>query len=203
MSNKQKKAFSYIRISTNLQEDKNTQQNQKNAIKRYIADKDVIITEQFEDLSISGAEANRKQFNAMLTRVKDVDTLIVYDLSRLSRDMDISIDLMRLLMSNSIEIIDVFSNKTFDLNNDNDQLQYLLGSWFSSVERKKIKARQMEGIKRYRENNHWGRPLKAFNYAQFKELKKQGLKNRQIASKLQLSEASLYRRLNEISTENQ
>jgi DNA invertase Pin-like site-specific DNA recombinase len=97
----------------------------------------------------------------------------------------------------------VFSNKELDLNDDNDQLLYLIGSWFSSVERKKINARRMEGIERYRKKfNRWGRPLKAFNYTLFKELKKQGFKNRQIAEKLHLSEASLYRRLSELSNEN-
>jgi DNA invertase Pin-like site-specific DNA recombinase len=200
----QKKAFVYIRISTEMQKEKDTQKTQKSAIDNFMKKNEyenIQILERFEDLAISGAKANRKCFNIMLSRIKEVNCIIVYDLSRLSRDMEISLDLMKLLMLNKIEIIEVYSNKIIDVNDDNDQLQYLLSSWFSSVERKKIKARQKAGILRFRsEKKYWGREKskKFLDLVKYKKLKEEGKNNRQIADNLEISESTLYRRMKEL-----
>ena len=152
------------RVSTNDQVEKHTNENQMNSIMRFSESLDIGVVKIFEDLGKSGTDKLREGFDSMLKEIENDPTItgiIVFDIDRLARDIIISMDLMNFLMKNGIKVYESRTEKIHNLNDDSDQLLYFIGSWFSSIERKKIKARQKEGIKRYiEENGRWGRKKK-------------------------------------------
>ena len=78
-------AFGYLRVST----DEQTVLNQKLAIEKWAEDNDYKILDFFEDSAISGKilAIDRAAFKEMLTLVRSdhVDSVIVYELSRVGR----------------------------------------------------------------------------------------------------------------------
>lgn len=204
------KIFTYIRISTDRQAEKNTDENQEIAINRFLENKDVQIIAKFKDIAISGANANRKAFNEMKSRLNEVDAIAVFDIDRLSRDLEIGLELMRLLMAFNIKIYEARTYSIKDLTKDNDQLLYLIGTWYNAQERKKFLDRQKEGISRYRTKNHrwgrsknWGKNMqgkrldqKTFQEEYFKLIEK-CISKRGIARILSMHIQTLYERLKE------
>jgi DNA invertase Pin-like site-specific DNA recombinase len=192
------KIFVYFRVSTNKQVEKNTQKNQMRSVEEFLKDMPVQIIEKFSDLGISGAEKNREQFNCMLSRLKEVNAIAVYDLDRLVRDMEIVLDLMQILMQKNIKIYECRTKTIKDLTKDNDQLLFFIGVWISSIERKKILDRQKIGIERCKkEKGKWGRNKKILNIKKYKELREKGIPKRTIAKILGLDIRTLYNRLKE------
>jgi DNA invertase Pin-like site-specific DNA recombinase len=205
------KIFTYLRVSTSDQADKNTQEGQMNAIQRYLSTLDVDIIHKFEDLGKMGDDVTREQFNKMISRLSEVEGVAVFDLDRLSRDLIIGIDLMKVLMMNHVKIYEARTNTIKDLHNDTDQLMYLISMWSNATEKKKIHARQKEGIERYIEKKgRWGRG-KSFGkdlsgkrmtknqfQIQYTTMIQKGISKRAIARLLSMDIATLYKRIKEI-----
>lgn len=63
------------------------------------------------------------------------------------------------LLKNSKKSLYIARTKDIrDFSDDSEQLMTIIRSWVSALERKKIKERQIIGIKRYKEKNgRWGR----------------------------------------------
>lgn len=196
------KIFIYCRVSTDLQGKKNTQINQKTAIMNFLNNLDVQIIDEFQDLGISGANKNREQFNLMLSRLNEISAIAVFDLDRLARDMEIGLELMRILMQKRIKIYEARTKTVKDLLNDNDQLLYFIGMWYSANERKKIHARQKLGIERYKlEKGRWGRRKKTLNLKKYQDLREMGIPKTVIAKIMSIHVQTLYARLHELGVE--
>lgn len=93
------KALAYVRLSNrNIEETKEEIQKQKNIIHKwaeyesYKVDENISI-EFIEDLSVSGKSINRQGLKDLIKRLKSgkYDTLVVQDISRLSRDASFSL----------------------------------------------------------------------------------------------------------------
>jgi DNA invertase Pin-like site-specific DNA recombinase len=197
--NRMEKLFLYCRVSTDLQVEKKTQNNQKTAIMDFLKDFDVEIVHIFEDLGLSGADKNREQFIAMIARLNEVNGIAVFDLDRLSREMQIGLDLMKILIEKKIKIYEARTKTIKDLaRSDIDQLLYFISMWHSADERKKIHDRQALGIERYKsEKGRWGRKRKPFNLKKYLELIEMGLAKTSIAKIMGLHIQTLYARLKE------
>ena len=209
------KGFIYVRNSTPKQAAKRTQDNQKVSINAYLEKLDIQIMETFQDLGLQGDDPTRSAFNEMVSRLNEVDCILVFDLDRLARDLFIGMDLMKALIQHNVKIYESRTRSVKNLQNDQDQLLYLIGMWSNAQEKRKIKARQKEGIKRYKKNHDgkwgrrktWGTSLygKKLNKNKFiqkyKKYRKKGNSKRQIARNLSIHIDTLYRRLNELQCE--
>jgi DNA invertase Pin-like site-specific DNA recombinase len=100
----------------------------------------------FED-KLSGKDTNRPQLAAMLSHVREGDTVVVHSLDRLGRNLD---DLRRIVMDLTKRgVVVQFLKEGLVFTSDDNAMSKLLLSVmgaFAEFERSLIKERQMEGI---------------------------------------------------------
>lgn len=206
------KVFSYVRVSTGLQKEKKTYENQEKTIAEFIEKNNLILIDRFEDLGLSGADANRESFLKMISRLNEVDGIILYDLDRLARDFLISLDLIKSFIQKKLKIIEASKGNFIDCEKEMDVMQYIFASFFNAVEKKKINKRQKEGIERYKLNHgKWGRevhygkfkngkPMKKEDFIQeYEKLREIGYSKLKIAKEFKMTPITLYRRLRELN----
>ena len=192
-----KKVIAYCRVSTDG--GKQTTENQKLAIARYIESKpDWKLTTTFED-NASGAKADRKGLDNLHSYCQKhkVDILIVWKLDRLGRS---TIHLLKTLATLQELQID-FCSVTEAIDTTTPSGRMLCGflSVISQFEREIIKERVMSGLERAKANGiKLGRPRKGFDIAQALELRNQGIGYKQIAAKLGVPRTTVYRYLKSI-----
>ncbi len=100
----------YLRVSTDDQESGLEMQR---AITKKVCDKlDIKIVDTYEDVAISGASRNRqglKDLKAKIAKLADSSeeiAIIVYDISRIARDMTIGEEIIQLCKKNKVAIVD-------------------------------------------------------------------------------------------------
>jgi DNA invertase Pin-like site-specific DNA recombinase len=100
----------------------------------------------FED-KLSGKDTNRPQLAAMLSHVREGDTVVVHSLDRLGRNLD---DLRRIVMDLTGRGVRVkFIKENLEFSGDDSPMSMLLlniMASFAQFERELIKERQREGI---------------------------------------------------------
>ena len=106
-----KTAVAYIRVSTDSQ-DEYSPDAQKRLIKEYAQNNDMLLTDVFEDIGISGMKASKRpQFQEMiaLSKQKDCpfDTILVWKFSRFARNQEESIVYKSMLKKNGIDVVSV------------------------------------------------------------------------------------------------
>lgn len=196
-------AFAYVRVSSESQKEKKTQENQVRAIKKYCLDKKINISEWFYDLAISGLEPERVGLNEMKQRINEVESIIVFDSSRLSRNFEDSIKLMFFFKERNKKVHFVNEGRAIDANDDMMQLILVIKSWFDSYEYRIAKERRMLGIQRYIEKHgSWGRPKKKINEKKYRMFRKAGVSKSAIARIFEMDRRTLYRRIKELGIED-
>ncbi len=100
----------------------------------------------FED-KMSGRDTNRPQLNAMLSHVREGDTVVCHSLDRLGRNLDDLRKLVKDLSSRGIRVQFLKENLTFT-GEDSPMANLLLSVMgaFAEFERELIRERQREGI---------------------------------------------------------
>ena len=88
-----KKAIGYMRVSTEEQTDGASKQTQKAAIEKYAADNDIEIVDWYWDGGFSAKTAKRPDLQRLLNNLEsgkypDVEYVVVYNTSRISRNID-------------------------------------------------------------------------------------------------------------------
>lgn len=87
-----KKAYGYIRVSTEGQADGASPQTQKDAIQAYADRNNIEVIRWFDDLGISAKTAHRPGLQELIKAAKEhkgeIDYLIVYNVSRISRSVN-------------------------------------------------------------------------------------------------------------------
>jgi len=133
---KHNKLVAYIRVSS---VDQNTER-QLEGIQGLSPDK--IFTDK-----CSGKDTNRPQLEAMLSYVREGDTLVVFSLDRLGRNLDDLRRLVNLMTGRGVAVQFLKENLTFtgDDSSLSKLLFNMLGS-FAEFERSLIRERQREGI---------------------------------------------------------
>lgn len=113
------KIYSYIRISTEKQEFG----RQQEAIKKYCEENNIIVDREFSD-TISGKTFERKEYQEMKDIVQKDDVIIIKELDRFGRTMDLIKEEWNYFMSKGVRIIvidmplissDLKGNKTLDM----------------------------------------------------------------------------------------
>lgn len=136
----------YIRVST---VDQNTERQLDG----------VDVTKTFTD-KCSGKDTNRPQLKALLEYVREGDEVHVHDISRMARNLEDLISLVKRLNSKGVSIKFLKENLTFT--GEQNAMQELLLGVLGSVyqfERSMLLERQREGIKKAKEAGKYkGRP---------------------------------------------
>ena len=141
MSNK---IFGYIRVSSKEQ---NTDR-QKQALLEYVVDERDIIEDK-----VSGKDFNRNGYLTLKNSLlRDGDTLVIKELDRLGRNMDMIKNEWQEIQSNGIDIV-VLDTPILNTKNKSDLEKKLIANivfelltYMAEKERIKIKTRQAEGI---------------------------------------------------------
>lgn len=195
MSTKIDKIFIYLRVSTELQDEK----SQKTIIRDFLKDKKVEIVHEFVDHAISGkAGIERPSFNEMLLRLDEVDGLCVFDYDRLTRDEERGIMLMYEIKNKQKKIYEARTNSVLNFEPMSERVLTVLKSMMAEEERKKIHARQAAGIQTYKdENGRWGRKTKKINWKKFDEYIELGLSKSAISKLFGISQKTMFRRIKE------
>jgi len=162
-----KKAVAYLRVS---REDE-TVENQKSAISEWAKKNGIEIVAFFKDEEVSGAVPPRQRdgYKAMLKFCKDNDvkTIIFYDLSRLSRNLENGLLELKQLAEEGFDFY--FTSQDF-LNYVKDPLmkKKIISDflWFAELYREDVIRRTKEALKRLKaEGKTVGRPSMIDAYA--------------------------------------
>lgn len=120
----------------------------------------------------SGKNIDRPQFKIMMDYLRENDTLVVYSLDRLARNLDHLRQIVKQLVSQNIRVQFIKENLIFT--GDDSPIAVLLLSVmgaFAEFERKLIRERQSEGIRAaLAKGKKVGRPV-AFSQEEWKEVK--------------------------------
>lgn len=135
--------FGYIRVSTEQQ----SLQNQKHKILEYAQQHKILIDELIE-LEISSKKSQKeRKIDILLDKLKDGDTLICTELSRLGRNMLEILNLVEKFNQHKIKL--VFTNQPELSTNQNEALSALLLAiygYFAQTEREIISERTKQGL---------------------------------------------------------
>jgi len=176
------KAFGYVRVS--LESEK--PENQELAIMEYAKANNIEVLKIFRDVGVSGGEPalQRPGFTKMLDVAEElgIKNIIVYDLTRLGRDIFDVIKTMQYLMERKFNVLFI---KHPELNIMADESSYIAQTMrramlamlaaFAEMERSFIRERTKQGLKRAKEQGkHVGRPPYPFPADKVRALLAQG-----------------------------
>ncbi|MCL2070834.1 MAG: recombinase family protein [Oscillospiraceae bacterium] len=105
------RAVAYARYSTDKQTE-NSIDTQLNAINDYCAANSITIISTFVDMAMSGTNTERPDFQRMLAgaKSKQFEAVIIYDISRASRDLADWLNFRKLMQSYNIKVISTTQN---------------------------------------------------------------------------------------------
>ena len=183
--------YGYARVST-AQQDYATQIED---LKRAGA------TKIFKD-KYTGTTADRPEFDKLMAKIKNGDTLIVTKLDRLSRNTQDALNIVKKMNAEGV-ILRVLNIGTID-NSPSGRLIFTVFSAFAEFERDLIVSRTQEGKAWAKANNpnfHDGMPRKydqeQINFA-WKLHTQDHMSYSEISKKLGISKATIYRRFREL-----
>ena len=141
------KAAAYARFSTDRQTD-NSIAYQLSEIRRYCGSHGIEITATFTDEGCSGTNADRAGFQAMMAAAKAgiVDTVVIYDISRGSRDVGDWFSFRKAMMYLGVTVISATGQKLGDLTNSTDFLTELITVGMGQVEVLGTRQKSIDGV---------------------------------------------------------
>ena len=180
----------YCRVSTQDQ----TTENQALEL-RNVADKQGwTVSEVYTDV-ISGARASRPGLDSLMKSVsrKDVDMVMVWDVSRLGRSMAHLVTLLEEFHANGVDLY--FHQQGIDTRTPSGKAMYQMCGVFAELERGLIKERVMAGLQRAKaQGKRLGRPrVPPIQVEKIKRLRAEGLSYRKIAKRVDLSVCTVHR----------
>ncbi|WP_410984985.1 recombinase family protein [Bacillus cereus] len=188
--------YAYIRVST-LQQDYTFQ---KKAILTYCETNQIELLEEyiFEEKQ-SGKNMEREQFQILMQQLNPGDTLIVYKLDRLGRNLSDMIRTHEKLIKNDIGVIAI--NDNIDTRKKDDmttKVMVTILSLFADIERNYILERTHAGRIKYVENGGKLGRIPKINKSKtdlILELLEQGKTKQEIADFLNVDRTTIYRTL--------
>lgn len=145
--------IAYLRVSTNRQH----LENQREEILHYSKNKKIKIDRWCSDTISGTKESNKRKLGKVLRGLKKGDTLIVTELSRLSRSMHEIMTIMKHCVERHVEVYSTKDGYTFDDSTNSKVLSFAFGLT-AELERKLISQRTREAMAVHRANGkHMGR----------------------------------------------
>lgn len=190
-------AFGYLRVST----DEQTVLNQKLVIEKWAQDNDYKILDFFEDSAISGKipAIDRPAFKEMLSLVQSdrVDSVIVYELSRVGRTFWETLDAIKSIEKYS-PLISCSPKEIFLQTTDPSVRKLMIGilTWVAEREREMLIQRTKDGMVRAKmAGKNIGRPKKTLDKDVLIKMLSQNIPRNKIAKNLGISKATLYNQI--------
>ena len=146
--------YAYYRVSTDEQDF----ENQKSGVVRYCEYKGVTINKEIVEEGVSGKiDYKKRKLGKLVKELKDGDLLIVSELSRLSRSMTDTFEMVKVLKNKGVNIYCVKEN--MEINDSALGLMIMSVFAFSAqIERERISQRTKEALARKKaEGVHIGR----------------------------------------------
>ncbi|WP_066257573.1 recombinase family protein [Neobacillus drentensis] len=183
------KFLSYVRVST---VDQNEQRQVKAIEERAIIDKWFIE-------KVSGKDTNRPQLQAMLDYMREGDTVIISDFSRLARSTKDLLELVELMQNKNVILVSLKEN--IDTSTPQGKLMLTMLGAINEFERMNMLERQREGIAIAKANGKY-KGRKAIEIDEkFKGLYEQYMARKinktQFANELDVSRTTLYKLIDE------
>ena len=195
-----KYSFGYLRVST----DEQTVLNQKLAIAKWAVENDYKILDFFEDSAISGKipAINRPAFKEMLylVRTDRVDSVIVYELSRVGRTFWETLDAIKSIEEYS-PLISCSPKEIFLQTTEPSVRKLMIGilTWVAERERDMLIQRTKDGMVRAKlSGKNIGRPKKTLDKDTLIKMLSQNLPRNKISQNLGISKATLYNQIRSI-----
>lgn len=192
-----KYAFGYLRVST----DEQTVLNQKLVIEKWAQVNDYKILDFFEDSAISGKipAIDRHAFKEMLSLVRSdrVDSVIVYELSRVGRTFWETLDAIKSIEKYS-PLISCSPKEIFLQTTDPSVRKLMIGilTWVAEREREMLIQRTKDGMVRAKmAGKNIGRPKKTLDKDVLIKMLSQNIPRNKIAKNLGISKATLYNQI--------
>lgn len=181
----------YARVSTGLQ----NLDLQMDKLKEYGCEK--IFTD-----NISGAKSKRPGLDSVIEFARSGDTVVVWRLDRLGRNMQDLINLVNELNKRGISFFSIEENITMNKSSSTGQLLFHLFAAFAEFERNLILERSTAGrVSARARGRYGGRPEKLTNQdvKLLKTLYDSGTPIKTIAEQWQVSRTTIYRYLNKLN----
>jgi DNA invertase Pin-like site-specific DNA recombinase len=182
----------YCRVSTADQ----TTDNQRLELEQVADRAGWTITQTFTDV-ISGARAKRPGLDALMLAVarKEVDMVMVWDVSRLGRSLSHLVSLLEEFHAKGVNLY--FHQQSIDTTTPAGKAMFGIMGVFSEWERGMIQERVKAGLNRAKaQGKRLGRPpVPPTQIDRIKRLREDGLSYRRIAQKVDLDVATVYRKL--------
>lgn len=197
-----KTVAAYARYSTDMQTE-NSIAFQMEAIERFCTEHDFTITHRFKDEAKTGTNTNRLNFQMLCeaARNHEYDAVVIYDITRGSRDVADWFTFRKAMMVLGIEVISVEDNLG-DLMNPNDFLVELLGVGIGQHHVLTTRQKSIEGITtraeqglfmggippygyRVQDQHYYIDPLEAPNVKKIFKMYAEGYSYREIINSLQ------------------
>ena len=177
--------YAYARVST---KDQNVEQQLKELAK-YNPDYEVSET-------FTGTTTDRPKFQKLLSDLKQGDTLIVREVSRLGRKTAEVLMLVDSLKDKGVKLV-VDNLEGLDLTSQAGKLVFTMLAGLAEMEREQMLERQAIGVARAKlEGKYTGRKaIDQVVVAQAKELISKGMTKKAVAKQLNIGESTLYKYL--------
>lgn len=152
----------------------------------------------FEEKLSGKSAADRPALQAMLDWVREGDSVVVYSIDRLARDLKDLQEIVRRLNDKGVAITFLSERLTFSANSDDAlaKLQLQMMGAFAEFERNIIRKRQAEGIAKAKLKGVYKGRKPSIDREKVRHLKEQGLSTYKIAAELGISRMSVHRILN-------
>ena len=148
------KIVGYVRVSTEYQKDGESIAMQKKRIAEYAEFMNMEIENIYEDIAITGKTTKRPGLISALEKLNKGDILAVYSISRFSRNLKDSVNMMDDLDNKGIKLVSVSEN--FDMSTPNGRAVFAMLSVMAQLESDITSERVKEGmIKKKNNGEHY------------------------------------------------
>ncbi|MDI6600227.1 MAG: recombinase family protein [Thermoanaerobacteraceae bacterium] len=170
-----KTAYIYTRVSTEEQAQGFSLEAQADDIKKYCELHKIHIAGEYCDAGITGTSIDKREsFKQMLRDIKthkdNIDAVIIWKLSRISRNMMDLVDIVRYFEEHNIVIISITDR--IDTSGVMGKFFFYLVGAFAEMERENIVLQAKNGMKKRAEEGKWngGSPPLGYDYYNDREL---------------------------------
>lgn len=152
----------------------------------------------FEEKQSGKSAKNRPALQAMIDYAREGDSVVVYSIDRLARDLRDLQDIIQTLNDKGVAISFLSERLTFSADADDAfaKLQLQMMGAFAEFERNIIKKRQAEGIAKAKAAGKFKGGKKRIDRDQVQQLRSDGLSTYKIAEQMGISRMSVHRILN-------
>lgn len=141
---------------------------------------------------VSGKDTNRPQLQEMLSYVREGDTIVIHDFSRLARSTKDLLEIVELLQNKNVALVSAKEN--IDTNTSTGRLMLTMIGAINQFERECMLERQREGIRVAKEEGKYkGRKkIEIPNFKKYYEMyKNREINKTQLAKQLEISRPTL------------